>query len=470
MKPWLIRSRFRGVYCGLGALWATVCLGIHLLNSTVVMPNIFAARAHNIESLLRSHSDELQLDDTRPIRDALLNDKVIDDDRYFSLIRLNNSESQEKARLLKESCKFITDRTCTREGRALIFSGDPRSKIVETSYIIALSTSELTSVTGAIWWEVFASLALGCILLFVAAGIRSQERFLLDRIDLLLSSIRKIESSFGADSVEADGPQHEVDEFQSISKGIEQAAMLLDQRTGQIEAYRTRFERKTRLELFAETISYTSHNLKAPLQEGAEFLRDLPAFIERMPRETLLRAIRSLEVRLRDGADSLQQALAATREGIADAENISVSRILADFRDRVTANPGLSEVRVDFSANAHDDHAYCSPSEMNAVLWNLLKNSIEAKRDSQISLSCQVTGPDVVVDFRDDGPGIPDEVLDTVFDDFYTSKSRGSGLGLSSVRRSIEKANGQIHALRARSGAHFQIRLPLAGPDRRSHA
>jgi signal transduction histidine kinase len=66
-----------------------------------------------------------------------------------------------------------------------------------------------------------------------------------------------------------------------------------------------------------------------------------------------------------------------------------------------------------------------------------------------------------VLSVTDTGPGIGPDVLDRVFEPFYTSGKRGGmGLGLAIVRRIVECHGGTIRALPSETGAVFEIRLP----------
>jgi signal transduction histidine kinase len=67
------------------------------------------------------------------------------------------------------------------------------------------------------------------------------------------------------------------------------------------------------------------------------------------------------------------------------------------------------------------------------------------------------------VSVSDNGPGIPEEKLNTVFETFYTTKKQGSGLGLSIARTIVEIYGGRIWAEnRVGGGAVFAFTLPLA--------
>ena len=73
-----------------------------------------------------------------------------------------------------------------------------------------------------------------------------------------------------------------------------------------------------------------------------------------------------------------------------------------------------------------------------------------------VDASCQIA-------FVDGGPGIPAEVRDRIFMPFFTTKSRGSGLGLPTAKRLIEAHNGQIAIECPPSGGTtVLITLPLA--------
>jgi len=74
----------------------------------------------------------------------------------------------------------------------------------------------------------------------------------------------------------------------------------------------------------------------------------------------------------------------------------------------------------------------------------------------------------VVIEVRDNGPGIPEEHLETVFDPFFTTKEpgKGTGLGLSICARLVEGMGGRIEAANAPGGgACFTIRLPAVAAD-----
>jgi nitrogen-specific signal transduction histidine kinase len=71
----------------------------------------------------------------------------------------------------------------------------------------------------------------------------------------------------------------------------------------------------------------------------------------------------------------------------------------------------------------------------------------------------------VVVDVSDDGPGVPKELRDRIFNAFFTTKPQGSGLGLAIVRKVVDAHDGSIDVLSGVRGTHFRVTLPVSGAD-----
>jgi signal transduction histidine kinase len=71
----------------------------------------------------------------------------------------------------------------------------------------------------------------------------------------------------------------------------------------------------------------------------------------------------------------------------------------------------------------------------------------------------------VVVDVSDDGPGVPRELRDRIFNAFFTTKPQGSGLGLAIVRKVVDAHDGSIDVLSGGGGTHFRVTLPVSGAD-----
>jgi|GEM_PF-997722 len=109
---------------------------------------------------------------------------------------------------------------------------------------------------------------------------------------------------------------------------------------------------------------------------------------------------------------------------------------------------------------------FCMPGRINQVILNILINAIEAVgNDGEITVTTRRRQEDVVATITDNGPGIPDNVRERIFDPFFSTKPRGSGLGLSISYSIIAEHNGSIQAANAPGGgAMFTIVLPVKPP------
>jgi signal transduction histidine kinase len=128
------------------------------------------------------------------------------------------------------------------------------------------------------------------------------------------------------------------------------------------------------------------------------------------------------------------------------------------------------EVRSEFAGNLPKIRA--NGSELNQVWTNLIDNAIGAMKsqvDGQKTLTVRtVLEPEeVLVEFGDNGPGIPQEILGKIFEPFFTTKpvGEGTGLGLDIVQRIVRSHHGTLRVESRRGRTVFQIRLPLTRSD-----
>ncbi len=101
--------------------------------------------------------------------------------------------------------------------------------------------------------------------------------------------------------------------------------------------------------------------------------------------------------------------------------------------------------------------------QMKQVLVNLVKNAMQAMtRGGTLTLTTGQTDDAVWVSVADTGGGIPQESVNHIFEPFYTTKKKGTGLGLMIVQRIVRQHGGHIELeSRVNEGTTFRIRLPL---------
>ena len=105
-------------------------------------------------------------------------------------------------------------------------------------------------------------------------------------------------------------------------------------------------------------------------------------------------------------------------------------------------------------------------SKLRRSISNLVNNAADALHDfkvhdATIKISAMVDGDMVLLYIRDNGPGIPPEIVTTLFNPFVTKDKRnGTGLGLAIVKQYVNAHGGDI-TMKNENGAVFTISLPL---------
>jgi two-component system sensor histidine kinase KdpD len=223
--------------------------------------------------------------------------------------------------------------------------------------------------------------------------------------------------------------------------------------------------------LRAALLTSISHDLRTPLASIIGTVSSLRSFADKYDaadRDELLATLESeaerlnrfvgnlLDMtRLESGAIDLKFDLADVAEIIGAALERS-GAILANHRIEVSIAPDLPMLRLD-------------PILFEQILFNLLDNAAKyAPPGSRIDLKARKEGDVVAVEVIDEGPGIPPEDLERIFDKFYRVQAQdrrraGTGLGLAICRGFIEAQGGRIEARnrRDRSGAILTIRVPI---------
>jgi signal transduction histidine kinase len=100
---------------------------------------------------------------------------------------------------------------------------------------------------------------------------------------------------------------------------------------------------------------------------------------------------------------------------------------------------------------------------MKQVLVNLIKNAMQAMtRGGVLTLQTGDTADMVWISVSDTGGGIPQDKINHIFEPFYTTKKKGTGLGLMIVQRIVRQHSGRIEIeSRVGHGTTFRVRLPL---------
>lgn len=215
-------------------------------------------------------------------------------------------------------------------------------------------------------------------------------------------------------------------------------------------------QQKARLASLGQAMAGLAHEMRSPLT-GILLEVDLAAF-EGSTEDTSLSAIRRQAIRLKDMVDDL---LGFSRHREDDRCD------LGEVVHRVVRVQGLAAGRhIHLSEEVGCDGMLPFPSgRLEQVLLNLVSNAVDAlpPRGGRIRVTCEARGDGVLIAVQDSGPGIPEALLERIFDPFVTTKpeGKGTGLGLAISRDLVDGMGGCLTARNlAEGGARFEIHLP----------
>lgn len=145
--------------------------------------------------------------------------------------------------------------------------------------------------------------------------------------------------------------------------------------------------------------------------------------------------------------------------GAATRQTVDLARLHPDARNRslsVDIHPAI--------------HAVINRSLFDQMLFNLLLNGAQAAPPhGTVQVTLRVVNEDVVLQVHDNGPGLPDELAERIFEPCFTTRPDGNGLGLLSVTAFTDLHGGKVTTGRSPlGGALFEVRFPCcaspAGP------
>jgi len=144
----------------------------------------------------------------------------------------------------------------------------------------------------------------------------------------------------------------------------------------------------------------------------------------------------------------------------------SINRIISSCGELLDMKFKEKELSTSFSLSPQIPEMLADEGKMEQVFINLLLNAVEASSKSgnifvasRYHKDHETGGVEIIVE--DDGAGIPEEHLSDIFKPFFTTKTKGTGLGLTNVKQIVEAHRGSITAKnRSPHGASFQIHFP----------
>lgn len=141
-----------------------------------------------------------------------------------------------------------------------------------------------------------------------------------------------------------------------------------------------------------------------------------------------------------------------------------MTQIMKDTLDLLNAQANLSNVQMHLDLVGDIPPIYCEPNQLKQVFINILKNAIEVMPDGgNIYVTIKKADQDhILISLKDEGVGITEDKLKRLGEPFYTTKERGTGLGLMVSYKIIEEHQGKIMVESEEGkGTVFHLTLPV---------
>lgn len=257
------------------------------------------------------------------------------------------------------------------------------------------------------------------------------------------------------------------DEFGEVCRDFDEMRAYLKESVDQ----RLRDEKRRR-----SLITGISHDLRTPLTSISGYLDGLMEGIADTPekRSRYLQAIKIRTGNLVSLVDSLSEYSRLDNGFRYQMEKADFKEFVKQYLETYRPDAEQNHVEIVFLYGKETYPVQIDREELKRVFDNLFANTVKYRRleksNIQISLKRTMEGTDIELVFQDDGPGVPLESLEQIFDSFYrvddarTQSEKGSGIGLAVVKEIILGHGGSVRA-ENREGLAMIIHLPIAGED-----
>jgi signal transduction histidine kinase len=228
------------------------------------------------------------------------------------------------------------------------------------------------------------------------------------------------------------------------------------------EIMETKLRQAQRLSALGNLAAGVAHDVRNPLNaikllsSHALDLLDDPESRAAKPVQTIRAEVGRLE-------DIVAGFLSLAKESELSPQPCRIDELLEDGVRLFKKDAEDRQIRLTADLNAGHAVLMLDPKHWTRAILNVLLNALEAcPPGGRVRVLSRITERACEIEIRDDGPGLPRETLDRVFDPYYTTKPGGTGLGLSITRGIVEEHGGTIEIFSsAGQGCQVLISLPL---------
>jgi signal transduction histidine kinase len=242
-----------------------------------------------------------------------------------------------------------------------------------------------------------------------------------------------------------------------------------------VEQLEERERLKDRLAALGEMAAAIAHEVKNPLA-GIEVMAGL---LKRQlsDNEDALSILSDIIKEAKMANAIVVEVLDFVRPIRLQVEHIGLAEVVRDAVSMASSHSRRGAIQVALAVPDDLPYIQGDPHQLRQIFTNLLTNAFEAMNgrgqvrilatqlaaEDEVAVGSDVqAAPMIQVEVSDDGPGVPPDVMDKMFNPFFTTKPQGSGLGLAIVRKIVDAHDGRIDvSARPEGGVRFRVTLPI---------
>ena len=325
--------------------------------------------------------------------------------------------------------------------------------VVEGAVLVSQSTGRILQALYSVRLDVFrvflGSLAVAMVLtLLMATTIARPLSRLRRRAEAILDRRGRLRGSFE--------PSKRSDEIGDLERALAELTRRLEEHLQFTES-------------FAADVSHEFKNPLAAIRSATEMALEVDEPGERRRFLTMIQQDVARMERLLNEAREISRIDARIDEE--DLEAVSLDRLLQGVVEAFRLRRGNRGPEFTVALADREVEITASADRLTQVFENLLANAVSfSPAGGTVTITLRVEDKNAVTTIADEGPGIPEEHYERIFNRFFsyrpddTDDSGHSGLGLSIVRAVVEAYHGTVTAgARSGGGAKIAVRLPLAG-------
>jgi two-component system sensor histidine kinase FlrB len=221
-----------------------------------------------------------------------------------------------------------------------------------------------------------------------------------------------------------------------------------------------------RLSSLGKMVSTLAHQIRTPLSAAILYGENLVS--NKLADTARLNFQSKLNARLHDLEQQVNDMLLFSKSGKEQVvAPIEVNQLINETVSSMDALLEKAGARVTVHLSDTELNILGNKNALTGAIQNLIHNALEATRSSGIEkplINIQIYSQanNLYISIKDNGPGIAATITDKIFQPFYTSSSKGTGLGLAVVKSVVSAHQGEVSLLnQLNSGAHFVLKLPL---------